>query len=254
MKNVFFLHIRKTGGTSLRGIIEKFYDKELRCPILSSLHMRRVIKQSDQKNYLNQFQFISGHYYGIKQILDDSFTTITILRDPIDRTISEYNHMIYDEKDPLHKYAKGRNILECLEDPRLAIAMQNGQSRYFISNAGYDYDSIEDDEKIQISLDCLTNQCLFGFTELFNITCDYICNNFGWKVPEKVPYLNQKITEQGSKRKDLIGVLGHIEKVNQVDLTIYREARTIFDKRVADFYRNYKIKETADIEEKVEKS
>ena len=238
MKKIFFLHIRKTGGTSLRSIIESFYDKNLRCPILSSLHMQRAIKKCEQKDYLNQFKFISGHYYGIKQILDKDFTMVTVLRDPIDRTISEYNHIIYDEKDPLHKYAKGRDILECLEDPRFAIAMQNGQSRYLVSNAGFDYESINDEEKIQISLDCLTNQCLFGFTELFNITCDYVCESLGWEVPKKIPYLNQKITMEGNKRKDLSGTLGHIERVNQVDLTIYREARIIFDRKVASFYRD----------------
>lgn len=116
-KPVVFVHIPKCGGISvdraLREHLARPNEKKLRRkPIIAtSLHnFNREIKSIDDKcdfsefhcqqiqtiltYHLNlQWQYLSGHFNVTKRILDefsDEYNFVTLLRDPVDRFISNY--------------------------------------------------------------------------------------------------------------------------------------------------------------------
>jgi len=81
---VYFLHIPKTGGTTLRQFLEDqfHYDFILRPETWSEL-------LKSKKTDLNNFRFIRGHFgISLNQILNQKPACLTMLRNPIERSIS----------------------------------------------------------------------------------------------------------------------------------------------------------------------
>jgi len=86
-ERVIFLHIQKTAGTGVSNHIINYLKAEK--------HMRWGDFAKISKKDLNSYFYISGHFgfdY-IADILEGSYA-FTFLRDPIERTISEYNFFL----------------------------------------------------------------------------------------------------------------------------------------------------------------
>lgn len=81
-RTVIFLHIHKTGGRTLEGILKNQYNPQ---KILSTDNLKWRQAQETLSQYspteLEKIQLIKGHmYFGIHSILSQPFTYITIFR------------------------------------------------------------------------------------------------------------------------------------------------------------------------------
>ena len=85
---LYFLHIHKTGGTSLSSVLRRAY------PMYRSL----VSSQYEDVSYVDSFHaydYVDGHLAWLPDhLLQPGTLRCTVLRDPIARTIS---HMFYDQ-------------------------------------------------------------------------------------------------------------------------------------------------------------
>lgn len=119
-----FLHIPKTGGTTIRKHIQKnfspkeavlFERQDLRFSKETSKYSvymkeaRDFFESMDQKA-LEEIQIIYGHEvpYGIHSFFDRPCRYITVLREPISRTVSHYNFFLtrYNKEDDIKKHQK----------------------------------------------------------------------------------------------------------------------------------------------------
>jgi hypothetical protein len=94
---LLFMHIAKTGGTSMRKALADAYRPEERAFIYEPADLRGAVRAdafcelpSQQRN---AYRLLMGHFpYGLHECLDRPFRYATVVRDPVDRVVSLYYH------------------------------------------------------------------------------------------------------------------------------------------------------------------
>jgi len=130
MKNIYFLHIPKTAGTFIDSAIIKGLDKK------NIPHYANKSSEFPHKINFEEVRYISGHF-GTYPIKNSSYLDFfTILRNPLDLSISYFNFVYNIKYDHIYSNIKGyknRLIKYLLNDENTKI-YNNIQSR-FLSNS-----------------------------------------------------------------------------------------------------------------------
>ena len=94
MRNtIIFLHIPRTGGTTFRDILERYYHSRNVIEINNFINTEKKIK-SITKERRSSIHLIKGHLnFGIHKWIDGSYKYITFLRHPIKRTLSIFKYI-----------------------------------------------------------------------------------------------------------------------------------------------------------------
>jgi len=97
---LIFLHLPRTGGTTLRDILDKQYPDDVTLENKSLLDTDPNFNV-DNKSEKDQFKLVKGHvYFRIHEHINQKCTYFSMMRNPIERTISIYN---YIKKRSSHK-------------------------------------------------------------------------------------------------------------------------------------------------------
>jgi hypothetical protein len=115
----FFLHVMKTAGATLRQHIranfthEEVYPYRKHDPKLLDANYRIDYLTSLPPERLERIRVFTGHFpYAAVELLDVEVATITVLRDPVERTLSYLRHCRH-----YHSQHKGMALEEIYEDP-----------------------------------------------------------------------------------------------------------------------------------------
>jgi hypothetical protein len=100
---LYFLHIAKTGGTSLTAALKAFYHAE---EVISDAGNISVDFIKAREHRLHAAVFIHGHaQHGVMSHLMGRVRAITFLRDPPAQAVSNYLHLARDLDNPLRSAA-----------------------------------------------------------------------------------------------------------------------------------------------------
>jgi hypothetical protein len=119
-RRFFFVHMLKTGGISLYMRIWRYFGGEPVYPVSADGHPVAIAPQlmtdvllERWRERRDQIQVVMGHFpLCTTELLDTEFTTLTVLRDPVERTLSYLRHHRATTPED-----RDRTLEEIYEDP-----------------------------------------------------------------------------------------------------------------------------------------
>jgi len=215
-KKIFFLHIPKTAGTSLREIIIKNYGIE-NCYFIYSkgagFNTLDDFKSLD-KQKINKYKVFMGHVtYNTELFKDIDAEFVTFIRNPIDRIISYYQHIMNNDT----KFAEQKvSLLRYLENSK-DIQLHNHQVRVLSNLRNL---PITNKHLVHAKQNYKNKFLLVGLVEDFHESIKILSKKYKWKFSDniKANVSKNKIDRQYYSKLEI----SKIKAMNELDFKFYR--------------------------------
>lgn len=130
---LYFWHIPKTAGVSVYQFLGERFTGEQICPAWLWDHLA-VLPRAQAASY----SVYRGHFLGyLDEFLQKATIKATLLRDPIERTVSHFAHVRRAAEHPFHHVVRSQTLLEFATSPETRHMVENFQARY-LAAAGDD--------------------------------------------------------------------------------------------------------------------
>ena len=181
---IIFVHLPKCGGTTLYRLVEWEYSP-LNVFFVDGRFYRwsynRLIRS--RKDKLVGMQVFQGHMpFGLHKLLKAPDTYMTMLREPVDRVISEYYYRIQRREHPIEdRWMKTLSLEEYIR----TTPQHNIQTKLLAGQqSGYDFLAGEcSADTLSIAKENLAQRfSLVGLTERFEESLALAKLAFGWKI------------------------------------------------------------------------
>ncbi len=230
-RGFIFLHIPKTGGTTLNGLLQSNYP---------GVRIRLMHSRLDEENFLSlpetekkEYRILSGHFpYGLHRDLPfRSWRYLTLLRDPADRIASFYFHILRSPSDYLYKLTQEPGLsLEAFAQSRFSRELDNFQVRMLSDTMDKAFGTVTEADLEKASRILSEQMSAFGVLERFDDTVRHFSEVFNWRVLDYVPLNGGWENNMGFQMS--LSTRQVIMKANALDAELYQRARKIFSKRV----------------------
>lgn len=229
-ERLLFIHLPKTGGSSLAWIIDQYYGESAERLITAGelANIRRYLNRPEEE--LAKVRAISGHMpWGVADYLPGDSGYITMLRHPYERVVSDYYYIYSAPQHPAHELAKSGELT--FED---FIRGPNGHNIMTLRMYGYDiqgdkvfYHEGDEESRYSEAVKNLHACAVVGLNDCFEESVNRIADHFQW---DHVPEMVRMNTTDGRPRFDDLPQADKnvIIKNNKLDLALYEEARKIF--------------------------
>jgi hypothetical protein len=248
---VIFLHIGKTAGWTLRQVLYRNVRPD---------RVMRIRPPADRpRGFLNEEPLrafatlpederarprllVSHMIFGIHESVPRPSTYITLLREPVARTISQYRHVLRTTHHRLHQAAvSGDLTLERYVCGGEALEVDNGQARALAGDAATPFGRCSE-AMLDMALRNLADHVsVAGLTERFDETLVMLGAEFGWHnlyyVRTNTAPATQRLSVSDSDRR-------MIEERNRFDCELYRIVSDRFQARIdgdRDFARRLEL-------------
>ncbi len=247
MDSLYFLHIPKTAGTSLRYWMCECFSEEDWLPCYT---LEEVAQFSREK--INQYRFFSGHFSNkLYDYLNHVPRTTTWLREPVAREISHFNfdRERYDELIGIAKTHGREDWINYWESTRKLSLPELCQSEYYfgyndnlqvrhLSGAFPSDQLIECDSRM---LDRAKTNLLdlfhFGICQQMEPSVDMLCYELGYPRRPITYALNASSSHTKSTNPYSADEIKIIRNANRFDVQLYEFARREFGRRLEQFWK-----------------
>ncbi|MEM7396105.1 MAG: sulfotransferase family 2 domain-containing protein, partial [Verrucomicrobiota bacterium] len=232
-RTVIFLHIPRTAGTTLHTIIDRHYragEAYSFGPIaqasLEYLHNLPLEERS-------RFKMIKGHMgFGLSEKLAGRSTYFTLLREPIDRTVSFFYYIRNDVHHYFHTaiHENEMSLADFIRN-RKPLMFDNAQTRLIAGewlDVPFGRCTPAMLEKAKAHLE--DHFSVVGLTEYFDATLLLLQREYGW---EHIRYAPQNPARGRPAVEALSGEdLEIVTNFNQYDLALYHHAQNLFQRQL----------------------
>jgi hypothetical protein len=236
----FFVHIMKTAGGSLRErLIDHFGE--------AAVYPTRGVDGTDVEPYVlvdrlrerlqargSQIRVITGHFpLSAAELIDGRVTTLTLLRDPVERTLS---YLRQEREDHLIRFVErraqrasrhaGRPLQEIYDDLYGLAQTHNNMTRMFSltppemlasmrTRVEVGHDHLERAKEALAGVDAV------GLQERFEDFCDELSARFGWRLGES------RIVNASAQVEVSESFRARLAEDNALDVELYEFAKRL---------------------------
>lgn len=225
---VIFVHIQKTAGQTFRTILNQKFGSDRCLEIGKSAHhvsIQCLGKMPKEKR--DEFHCVMAHLpYGLHTYFDKPCYYITLLRDPVERAVSQFFYICRTPSNERYRLIKETDFsfLSYVEHDEFGRS-DNMQIRYIIND--FVKEKI-DMEGYELAKDALLKKfALFGITERFEDTIKLLETSFKWRIHK---FKNKNVT----KNRPALNALDPkairlLQEKNYYDLLLYQFALKHFE-------------------------
>jgi len=223
---LIFLHIPKTGGSTLYKILERHFSPAETVTLDTPGVARFKTSPAEERG---RYRLIQGHmYFGVHRFIPRPSTYITFLRHPIERVLSFYyyarstaDHYLY----PL--LTTGRLDLKTLLGRELTSELCNFQTRALAGDEWEDPQRIVTRDALERAKANLAKHfCVVGLLEEFDAGLLLLRRAFGWHWPF---YVKENVTKEKPPNASMdVETRKSVEDTNSLDVELYEYARNLF--------------------------
>lgn len=238
-RRFFVAHMQKTAGTTLRDRLRaSFTDEQIypnatdgpdaRVSVISVSHLQERWAARGE-----QIRLLTGHFpVRTTELLGAPFVTMTVLRHPVERTLSFLRHQAERRQ---RGASEDTPLVEIYEDPfRFRHMIQNHMVRTLSLSPE---EMLEHDgvltpvpytpDRLEQAKDALAGLDLFGLQDRFEEFCDELSARYGLDVGTP---LRTNTTQSGAVPD---GLADRIAEDNALDMALYDYARSLYETRAA---------------------
>ena len=231
-----FLHIHKSGGTTLKEVLNRCYGPEGVVEIDGRRYREsyKEIVADLQSGSLASPELIKGHQlFGIHQHIQGQSQYFTMLREPISRTVSLFN--LLRQIDLYPEINSQQMDLIAFAKSGLAFAADNGMVRFIggISLEDCPYGQLSEIH-LQQALQNLAQHFTFvGLSEQFDLSLLAMHKQMQWK--RKPLYVSENVTSGNFKKyKPSEEEIGFLKEFLRFDIAIYNEVAESFESKIEE--------------------
>jgi hypothetical protein len=222
----FFIHIPRSGGSSLRTLLHLNYRPE-KIVSMSGDHQQILDYTCSAKEDREKHQLVQGHFpFGLHLDLD-VFRYFALIRDPVERHFSEFFYAAKYPEHPGHERIKSGELT-------LDLWATIGESHNFYHQntlcqflSGEFIINKPTHVTFQAACSNLERMTIIGITERFTESALIMSKYLGWQKP--IFGIRNRI-----ERKDVVPphLVRTAEKNQELDLALYEFAKDLFQKRI----------------------
>ena len=216
-----FIHIQKTAGTTLRKLI---LERE-GAAACAEIYREETLHHDVVEALANPaIAWLTGHFPLYQELKDPAIKRTTLLRDPQDRVLSHYFHVLRSTKAKHLEWKREFSSLpEFLAMPR----MQNVETRFL---AGLDEDAPPPTEAhLNAALENLQSFSFVGIQEFMRPSLILLADTLGWKNLVYETY--NRGGEDGQYARLKKEFEADLKAATALDQRLYNHARLEFTKR-----------------------
>jgi len=241
----FFIHLVKTAGTSLRKRLEHQFGETAIYPNASDVNraeyfsIERVRERMQARG--DEIRVVTGHFpLCTAEILGDDFTTLTIVREPVDRILSHLHHHrawtpsdrnesleeIYSDPQVFHGLVHNHMVKMFSLTPEEAQRAKELQLAGMLSRVEFTQERLDRAKAGLASVDAV------GLHERVDDFFDELGFRFGWDLgPPQHEMLADPITKSRDWAEVSDSFRSRLAEDNAMDIELYRFAQRLYDRR-----------------------
>jgi len=229
--SVIFLHLPKTAGSTLRGVMVRQYDPAeshlIARPVWDNFEAFKAWPEAER----HRIRFLYGHMgFGLHAWMKPPVTYATMLRDPVERVLSHFHSARSGTVAELRGRIPREMTVGDYVREQVSGELDNGQVRLLSGEPFVEFGGVTRDHLEAAKVHLRDHFAVVGVTERFDEALVMMRDALGWR--RRIAYLRRNVTAEPRARVSAED-LAVVRDASRLDAELHAYAAETFDRRVA---------------------